>query len=48
MGDGLSNQTLGRDCQELLTDLSISIVKLDEDLRLQGVWVDGDSIVPAF
>jgi N-acetylglucosamine-6-phosphate deacetylase len=23
------------------------LVKLDEDLRLQGVWVDGESIVPA-
>jgi N-acetylglucosamine-6-phosphate deacetylase len=24
------------------------LVKLDEDLRLQGVWVDGESIAPAF
>jgi N-acetylglucosamine-6-phosphate deacetylase len=23
------------------------LVKLDEDLRLQGVWVDGESIPPA-
>ena len=23
------------------------LVKLDEDLRLQGVWVDGESIAPA-
>jgi N-acetylglucosamine-6-phosphate deacetylase len=22
------------------------LVKLDEDLRLQGVWVDGESITP--
>jgi hypothetical protein len=24
------------------------LVKLDEDLRLQGVWVDGESIAPGF
>jgi N-acetylglucosamine-6-phosphate deacetylase len=24
-----------------------SLVKLGEDLRLQGVWVDGESIAPA-